>query len=184
MQGDPGGPLREGLRPGCASLVRTGRDFERLSARATELRGRLAEAPIVATSDALPAAFSATLGRVLPLGGTGGVALLLTMVVELISCTGLAGLRALRHGLPGEPQKNSPSPTDLKQEGVSPRELQETLPRAPIGTLPGPSLGGASLGGIEAADRRAIKLQDPPSNVLPIRRRLSPTGVSPSPQER
>src|SRR5262249_5213595 len=58
-------------------------DFERLSARGTELRGRLAEAPIVATSDALPAAFSATLGRVLPLGGTGGVALLLTMVVEL-----------------------------------------------------------------------------------------------------
>ena len=35
-------------------------DYERLSARAAELRKGLAEAPIVATSDPLPAAFSAT----------------------------------------------------------------------------------------------------------------------------
>ena len=70
-------------------------DYERLSARAGELRKGLAAAPIVATSDPLPAAFSATLGRVLPIGGTEGVALLLTLVVEIISCFGLAGLRAL-----------------------------------------------------------------------------------------
>ena len=66
--------------------------------RATELRKGLAEAPIVATSDPLPAAFSATLGRLVALGGAEGVALLLTIVVELISCFGLAGLSVLSGG--------------------------------------------------------------------------------------
>ena len=85
----------------CAQIVQLRRelaaseDYERLSARATELRKGLAEAPIVATSDPLPAAFSATLGRVLPMSGAEGVALLLTVVVELISCFGLAGLTVL-----------------------------------------------------------------------------------------
>ena len=70
-------------------------DHERLSSRASELRKDLAQAPIVATSDPLPAAFSATLGRVLPLGGTEGVALLLTVVVEILSSFGLVGVAAL-----------------------------------------------------------------------------------------
>ena len=83
----------------CAQVVQLRRelaaalDYERLSSRAADLRKGLAEAPIVATSDPLPAAFSATLGRVLPMSGAEGVALLLTVVVELISCFGLAGLR-------------------------------------------------------------------------------------------
>jgi hypothetical protein len=59
------------------------RDYERLSQRAAELRRGLANAPIIATSDPLPAAFSAILGRVLPLGGAEGIALLFTMVVGL-----------------------------------------------------------------------------------------------------
>ena len=68
----------------CAQVVQLRRElaaaheYERLSLRAAELRKGLAEVPIVATSDPLPAAFSATLGRVLPLDGTEGVALLLT----------------------------------------------------------------------------------------------------------
>jgi hypothetical protein len=79
----------------CAQVVQLRRelaaseDYERLSARATELRKALAEAPIVATSDPLPAAFSGTLGRLVPIGGTEGVALLLTIVVELMSSFGL-----------------------------------------------------------------------------------------------
>ena len=73
-------------------------DYERLSSRAAELRKGLAEAPIVATSDPLPAAFSATLGRLVPLSGSEGVALLLTIVVEVISCCGLAGLSVLYKG--------------------------------------------------------------------------------------
>src|SRR5436190_5198312 len=86
----------------CAQVVQLRRelaaaeDYERLASRAAELRKALAEAPIVATSDPLPAAFSATLGRVLPVSGTEGVALLLTVVVELMSSFGLAGLAMLR----------------------------------------------------------------------------------------
>ena len=79
----------------CAQVVQlrgelaAAQDYERLFARAGELRKNLAAAPIVATSDPLPAAFSATVGRVLPIGGTEGVALLLTAVVEIISCFAL-----------------------------------------------------------------------------------------------
>ena len=71
-------------------------DYEKLDARARELRQALATAPVVAISDPLPEAFAATLGRVLPLDGRVGVALLLTLVIEIISCFGLAALRALR----------------------------------------------------------------------------------------
>jgi hypothetical protein len=85
----------------CAQVVQlraeltAAEEYERLSARANELRKSLAESPIIVTSDPLPAAFAATLGRLLPVGGTEGVALLLTMVVEILSCFGLAALRAL-----------------------------------------------------------------------------------------
>ena len=73
-------------------------DYEKLDARARQLREVLAAAPVVAISDPLPEAFAATLGRVLPLDGRVGVALLLTLVIEIISCFGLAALRALREG--------------------------------------------------------------------------------------
>jgi hypothetical protein len=85
----------------CAQVVQlrkelaAAQDYEQLSLRAAELRKGLAEAPILATADPLPAAFSATLGRLMPVGGTEGVALLLTVVVELISCCGLAGIARL-----------------------------------------------------------------------------------------
>jgi hypothetical protein len=78
----------------CAQVVQlrkelaAARDYERLSLRATELRNGVAEAPIIATADPLPAAFTATLGHLLPVAGTEGIALLLTVVVELISCVG------------------------------------------------------------------------------------------------
>ena len=71
-------------------------DYEKLDARARELRQVLATAPVVAISDPLPEAFAATLGRVLPLDGRVGVALLLTLVIEIISCFELAALNALR----------------------------------------------------------------------------------------
>ena len=51
--------------------------------------------PLVATSDPLPEAFAATLGRLLPLDGRVGVSLLLTFVIEIMSCFGLAALRAV-----------------------------------------------------------------------------------------
>src|SRR5262249_3255453 len=48
------------------SELAAGQEYERLLARTSELRGHLVESPVVATSDPLPAAFSATLGRLLP----------------------------------------------------------------------------------------------------------------------
>ena len=163
----------------CAQVVQLRRElaaaqeYERLSARATELRGRLAEAPIVPTSDPLPAAFSDTLGRVLPLGGAEGVALLLTMVVELMSCFGLAGLSALYRGRaerePGTPEKGSlPAvlPPSLEAEGgTSPATRQSPSLR----TLPKPSLRPVASGRgsfREPVNREASKS---PSNVLPMR---------------
>ena len=173
----------------CAHVVQLRRElaaaqeYERLSARATELRGRLAEAPIVATSDPLPAAFSATLGRLLPLGGAEGVALLLTMVVELMSCFGLAGLSALYRGRderePGTSAARSLGtvvPASLEAEGGIPPASRQS---PSLQTLPKPSLilaasGRASIR--EPASREAYKS---PSNVLPMRPTGLPEGASP-----
>ena len=180
----------------CAQVVQLRRelaaaqDYERLSARAGELRKGLAAAPIVATADPLPAAFSATLGRVLPVGGTEGVALLLTMVVEIISCFGLAGLRALGHsGDRRSPSGSSGegSPTEAAQEAVDLKEgPQHTLPGAGLVTFPKPSLKAAPSGRANAPGRRSREGGNPPSNVVPMRPPSSPReqakGGSPVPQ--
>ena len=71
------------------------KDYEQLDAQASNLRQALAQMPLVATSDPLPEAFAATLGRLLPLDGRVGVSLLLTFVIEIMSCFGLAALRAV-----------------------------------------------------------------------------------------
>jgi hypothetical protein len=164
----------------CAQVVQLRRelaaaqDYERLSARATELRKNLAQAPIVATSDPLPTAFSATLGRVLPIGGTEGVALLLTLVVEIMSCMGLAGLTKLRGGLAGKPAKGSltsPSDSVLQGDRGSPPAIPQALPEARTPTLPKPSPrpGAPGRGRVRAHATR--EGSDPPSNVLSLRTR-------------
>ena len=76
-------------------LAAAKKDYEQLDVRARELRQALAATPLVATSDPLPEAFAATLGRLLPLDSRVGVALLLTLVIEIMSCFELAALRAL-----------------------------------------------------------------------------------------
>ena len=92
------------LAKACGQVVQLRRelaaaqDYERLSARAAELRSKLATTPIVAAADPLPMAFAATLGRVVPIGGIDGVTMLLTLVIETMSCFGLAGLTALSNG--------------------------------------------------------------------------------------
>jgi hypothetical protein len=95
----------------CAQVVQLRRelaaseDYERLTVRAGEIRKALAEAPILATADPLPMAFSATFGRFVPIGGMDGVALLLTALLELISGFGLAALTALYSARdPGTPE--------------------------------------------------------------------------------
>jgi hypothetical protein len=171
----------------CAQVVQLRRelaaaqDYERLFARAGELRKNLAAAPIVATSDPLPAAFSATVGRVLPIGGTEGVALLLTMVVEIMSCFGLAGLSALRNstGLrhpSGTPGKSSPA--EAEHEAVDLKEgPQHTLPGAGIVTFPNPSLKAAVPGRGNTRKHRSREAFNPPSNVVPMRPPSSPKYV-------
>ena len=70
-------------------------DYEQLKTHASELRQTLASSPIMATSDPLPEAFAATLGHLLAVDGRVGVALLLTFIIEIVSCLGLAVLRVL-----------------------------------------------------------------------------------------
>jgi hypothetical protein len=167
----------------CAQVVQLRRElaaaqeYERLSARATELRGRLAEAPIVATSDPLPAAFSATLGRLLPLAGAEGVALLLTMVVELMSCFGLAGLSALYRGrdvrelgTPGARSLAAKTPTILEPEGGTPPAMCQS---SSLRTLPKPSLRPVATGRASSRELRSREASRPPSNILPMRQRTS-----------
>jgi hypothetical protein len=158
----------------CAQVVQLRRelaaaqDYERLSTRLTELRGRLADAPIVATADPLPAAFNATLGRILPLGGVEGVALLVTMVVELMSCCGLAGLSALYRGRnDGEPRSSASAvPASLKAEGGAlPGRRQSPSPL----TLPKPSLRAGAAGHAKLREPTRTEASKPPSNVLPMR---------------
>jgi hypothetical protein len=163
----------------CAQIVQLRRelaaseDYERLSARATELRKALAEAPIVATSDPLPATFNATLGRFVPIGGTEGVALLLTMVVEIMSCFGLAGLSALGNSRGLRPPSGSPAEgylTEGEQEAVDLKEgPQHTLPGAALVTFPKPSLKTVPSGLATAPGRRSREAFNPPSNVVPMR---------------
>jgi hypothetical protein len=160
------------------------RDYERLSMRAGELRNGLAGAPIVATSDPLPAAFSATLGRVLPIGGAEGVALLLTMVVEIISCCGLAGLRALRSSGDQLPPLETPAKSSLTLPDYEGDDGSQASPRATRRTLPKPSLKAVPPSRATARASKGREARNPPSNVVPMRPFAStailPKGGSPA----
>ena len=170
----------------CAQVVQLRRelagaqDYERLSTRAAEPRRHLAEAPIVATSDPLPAAFSATLGRLLPIGGAEGVALLLTMVVELMSCFGLAGLSALyteRH------EREPWTPDTASLAAVLPPSLEAEGGVLPAGqshslrTLPKPSLRPVATGRASFREPTSREAGRSPSNVLPMRPRCPSTDL-------
>ncbi len=106
-------------------------DYERLNRRAQDLRKALAGSPIVATSDPLPQAFASTIGRIVPVEGRVGIALLLTMVTEIFSCFGLAALRALhpRKALPSGAAANRFPPRQHK-------DLPRSSKRAPKPALP------------------------------------------------
>ena len=160
----------------CAQVVHLRRelaaaqDYERLSLRAAELRRHLAEAPIVATSDPLPAAFGATIG---PAGGAEGVALLLTIVVEVMSCFGLAGLSALymgrderERGTPGAGSIAAMVPVSLEAEGGTAPTTRQPPSLRPVAS------GRASVR--EPPSREAFKS---PSNVLPMRPGYPSKGV-------
>jgi hypothetical protein len=163
------------------------RDYERLSLRATELRQGVAEAPIIATADPLPAAFSATLGRVLPVGGTEGVAFLLTVVVELMSCFGLGGVAVLyntrkqREGapaiasLPGTGRELRETMRELSTPRINP---PQTLPRRPK-TLPErPCIWRRETSTCWHKARKGGSLKHPPSAAAPTSDGLPGEGTS------
>ena len=137
-------------------------DYERLSTRAGELREGLAEAPIVATSDPLPEAFGATLGRVLPMNGKEGVGLLLTVVVELMSAFGFAGLRSLAANSKVMENANDGTLPDVVSE--PPSMTARSLPRRPEPALPIPSLPAVVLGGGRVRANATRETSNPPSN--------------------
>jgi hypothetical protein len=175
----------------CARVVQlrkelaAAQDYERLSLRATELRKGLAEAPIVATSDPLPAAFAATLGRLVPVGGTEGVALLLTVVVELMSCCGLAGIAALCRSREQHEGGATPPIGSLTDAGREVREADREPPCRPgPTTLPKPSLSARkpSLKGLAPGAGRPRRAgtrpaREGPSNILPMRPRPPSGGL-------
>jgi hypothetical protein len=151
--------------------------YERLDARARELRQTLAAVPIVATSDPLPLAFAATLGRLLPLDGNVGVALLLTLVIEIMSCFGLAALRALRQETGSETGKNGATARLSQIDGPRPSGMTardrdagvQSVPDEPARCVPSSSLGGAGIK-VRPIVPEPTKGQqtEPPSNVVPM----------------
>ena len=139
-------------------------DYERIEARLGELRHALATAPIVATQDPLPRAFTATVGRLIPVDGDVGVAHLLTLVVEIMSCFGLAAVRVLG----GEQRRGTGQESDRSQQSETPFES----PRAIPGMVPGrptpintrSSLKTTSVGARPTQKERLGR----PSNVVPM----------------
>jgi hypothetical protein len=155
----------------CAQVVQlrkelaAARDYEHLSLRATELRQSVAEAPIVATTDPLPGAFNATLGRVLPITGTEGVALLLTIVVELISCGGFTGMAALCN-TGKQSKERTPAIGSVTGAGREVRETDREAPCRPHSpTVPKPSLTGLASGAGRPRRPGKTGAREAPSNV-------------------
>ena len=138
-------------------------DYERLAQRAQDLRQSLAAAPIVATSDPLPQAFESTLGRVLPLDGRAGVALLLTGVVEIMSCFGLAAIRLARDGAEGRDADAEGRAGEIQEGTVRPPRA-----RLPVGDLPGPCTAQTTKGRPGDDPLRRDRSSTPPSTTTPL----------------
>jgi hypothetical protein len=150
------------------------RDYEQLDAQAGKLRQALAGMPLVAMSDPLPEAFAATLGRLLLLDGRVGVSLLLTFVIEIMSCFGLAALGALALGdaLTREDQYVARSSLHTSDGGTAIGEHNRSaamLPQGPSQIIPGSSLTADNVGISSARDPIRDKRREDPSNVIPLR---------------
>ena len=164
----------------CAQVVQLRRelaaseDYERLSLRAADIRKTLAEAPIVATADPLPTAFDATLGW-LHIGGAEGIALLLTMAIELISGFGLAAMTVLgRGGNQGEPQGAAvPRGSSTGERGETAQAATKRHPTSLLSPLPEPSLKAAAAKQTRSREQGG-KLRSRPQSGIP-RRYLRPS---------
>jgi hypothetical protein len=122
-------------------------DYERLAARAEDLHKRLAATPIVPLTDPLPETFESTLGLWLPVNGKAGLALLLTVVIEILSTIGPATMGYLQEKT-GTEQANIETTT-----AVARRETGRTAT-----TLPGGTAGASPRGGRHVGRPRGSKL--------------------------
>jgi hypothetical protein len=183
----------------CATVLQLRRelaaaeDYERLDGRARELRQRLAAAPIVAVKDPLPEAFASTLGRLLPFDGRAGVALLLTLVIEIISCFGFAALRALREGQRSDliSRGGEQLRPEIGEEGASGMNARsigaevQSLPSAPLDPPEGSEAqsapGSEQVRVAAGTGEGAIKRSEPPSTLLPSTSAGISEGMSPIP---
>jgi hypothetical protein len=150
-------------------------DYESLDVRARELRDALATMPVIAARDPLPSAFAATLGRLVPLDGEAGVAHLLTLVIELVSCFGLAALRVLRDERGRDAGwETVPRYLQFDQEPLSgtinaaPSAHAKVLPGGAAQNLPRSSLRPASVEARTAPTEMSREGSEPPSNVVPM----------------
>jgi hypothetical protein len=168
--------------------------YEKLDGRARELRQRLAAAPIVAVKDPLPEAFASTLGRMLPFDGRAGVALLLTLVIEIMSCFGFAAMRALREGQRSDlisrgGEQPRPEIGEERASGMNGRSIGEevqVLPGAPDLVVPEGSEAHSAPDSGQVRDpanawERRTKRSEPPSKVLPPPSAGISEGISPIP---
>ena len=171
----------------CAKVLKLRRElaaaegYERLDARAKKLRQMLAAVPPVATSDPLPKAFAATIGRILPLDGRVGVALLLTIVIEIMSCCGLAGLRALRG--PGAAREDRREAAALLPEALASNNIKvggddslkkgKIVPSPTSKVLPNSSLKRRTRGHARVCREGRASSKRVCSNVLPLRGRAT-----------
>jgi hypothetical protein len=117
-------------------------EYERLDARAEDLRKRLAATAIAPISDPLPEAFEATLGSWLPITGNAGVALLLMVVIEILSTLGTTAMKYLREWAEWEEDV-------IKTRAVAHREPSRGRTRAklPSGAAGTSHRGGRPIGG-------------------------------------
>ena len=114
----------------------------------------------------------------MPLGGTEGVALLLTVVVELISCCGLAGIARLYGSREQHEGGATPPIGSLTGAGREVRESERDPPRQPrVPTLPKPSLRAVVSGGGRVQGSGSRDPNDAPSNVLPMKPRSPSKGL-------
>jgi hypothetical protein len=151
-------------------------DYERLEARAKELRDALSTIPIVAVQDPLPRAFAATVGRVAKVDGEIGIANLLTLIIEIISCFGLACLRVLWSG--GQRDKSRAHAGDeqlsadrggLEETKTDPlRTSTDIIPDAPVHPSAQLSLTPSDPTNRPVETKAQVGCKEPPSNILPL----------------
>jgi hypothetical protein len=126
--------------------------------------------PISAVQDPLPRVFAATLGRLVQVDGELGIAQLLTLLIEIISCFGLAAVRVLRtpSGMTSKPREVS-LPLLHSDQGLCSGATTEPNATSGIpdeGVIPGSSLNADSFEAGSMTSAMPRKVAPPPSNVL------------------